>query len=482
MCFCLQIILLVTIPFFIDASKFFAKYRSFCSEKVIRQRLLIEGEYVRGLCVTNGTTTNEILLNLPQKEVLIASEMKEDFRDCPIQEDENLVKQWKTFGGKTRLALKLLLEKRQKQPNSNLLCYLNDLPEIMETPIYWTERNLESLGSAYAPLKLSIQRQKEVWLGLYKTLTATSRTFTEQNLSFEDFVWAMSIVSSRAFSGFGGNVEGGGRRFSFTASLMLVSAAATAASSQSNEGQRMSFILGTLGVLAFVPEFLFSQKKNCVLLPLIDSSNHDSANPLGQLAYEPNLGSYVVRARSNTKQQQHLTISYGERSNDYLLQYFGFVETNNLFDNFVILDPLAVLKSRVSELTYHLTLAQKAVLFNDFKSVTSSEAMLIIRRGKCIEEWSFGVPLKKILSSIREMDVGTPNDFFSYAVPFLETIIRAELESLEKALSSQTDYMERESVTKEDRLLERFLQGKCQVLREATKILQQRKESKKSHL
>jgi hypothetical protein len=178
-----------------------------------------------------------------------------------------------------------------------------------------------------------------------------------------------------------------------------------------------------------------------------------------------------------------LTISYGERSNDYFLQYFGFVETNNVFDNFVVLDPLTVLKSRVSELTPHLTLTQKAVLFNDFKNVTSSEAMLIIRRGKDIEEWSFGVPLNAFFCSPRERDVGT-SAYYSHAVPFLETIIRAELESLEKALSSHNVYMEmsRECVRKEDFLLKRFFDGKCQVLREATKILQQRKERKKSNL
>ena len=49
---------------------------------------------------------------------------------------------------------------------------------------------------------------------------------------------------------------------------------------------------------------------------------------------------------------QQITISYGDRNNDDLLQYFGFVEVDCAFDRYVVLDPLSVLKS---ELTFQIT-------------------------------------------------------------------------------------------------------------------------------
>jgi hypothetical protein len=42
-----------------------------------------------------------------------------------------------------------------------------------------------------------------------------------------------------------------------------------------------------------------------------------------------------------------ITISYGNRNNDDLLQYFGFVEVDCAFDRYVVLDPLCVLQAEL---------------------------------------------------------------------------------------------------------------------------------------
>jgi hypothetical protein len=44
-----------------------------------------------------------------------------------------------------------------------------------------------------------------------------------------------------------------------------------------------------------------------------------------------------------------VTISYGNRNNDELLQYFGFVEENCAFDRFVVEEPLLVLKQALTQ-------------------------------------------------------------------------------------------------------------------------------------
>ena len=43
-----------------------------------------------------------------------------------------------------------------------------------------------------------------------------------------------------------------------------------------------------------------------------------------------------------------ITISYGNRHNDDLLQYFGFVEVDCAFDRYVVLDPLSVLEAELA--------------------------------------------------------------------------------------------------------------------------------------
>ena len=69
-----------------------------------------------------------------------------------------------------------------------------------------------------------------------------------------------------------------------------------------------------------------------VLVPVIDSCNHDSQTPSSSLAFSPLSGCFELQANRQIQTNEEITISYGQKNNDDLLQYFGFVELKNVYD------------------------------------------------------------------------------------------------------------------------------------------------------
>jgi hypothetical protein len=87
----------------------------------------------------------------------------------------------------------------------------------------------------------------------------------------------------------------------------------------------------------FVLPKLF-KKKRFVICPLIDMANHKSTGTPGTVSFEFFGNAYSLSVSSDTfvSQGEQLFISYGERSNDQLLQYYGFVEVDNPHDVYVM--------------------------------------------------------------------------------------------------------------------------------------------------
>jgi len=83
-----------------------------------------------------------------------------------------------------------------------------------------------------------------------------------------------------------------------------------------------------------VPKFLKIQKY--VICPFIDMANHVGIRESGEVAFEYFANGYSLAVKDNVKQGTELFISYGPRSNDQLLQYYGFVESNNPHDVYIM--------------------------------------------------------------------------------------------------------------------------------------------------
>jgi len=78
------------------------------------------------------------------------------------------------------------------------------------------------------------------------------------------------------------------------------------------------------------------QDQKFVICPVIDMANHDSMRTTGDVAYEFFANAYSLSTTSAIPSNSEVFISYGSRSNDQLLQYYGFVESDNPHDIYVM--------------------------------------------------------------------------------------------------------------------------------------------------
>jgi hypothetical protein len=85
----------------------------------------------------------------------------------------------------------------------------------------------------------------------------------------------------------------------------------------------------------FVLPKLFKTKKY-VICPVIDMCNHKSVGATAQVAFEFFTSAYSLATDLNVDKGSELYISYGTRSNDQLLQFYGFVEADNPHDVYVM--------------------------------------------------------------------------------------------------------------------------------------------------
>jgi histone-lysine N-methyltransferase SETD3 len=85
----------------------------------------------------------------------------------------------------------------------------------------------------------------------------------------------------------------------------------------------------------FVLPKLF-KKKRYVICPMIDMANHQSTTANGGVSFEFFGDAYSLAATRDVAQGQEVYISYGARSNDQLLQYYGFVEQDNPHDVYIM--------------------------------------------------------------------------------------------------------------------------------------------------
>jgi len=84
---------------------------------------------------------------------------------------------------------------------------------------------------------------------------------------------------------------------------------------------------------------LLARGKRHVLCPYLDMLNHASSRSGSRLEYDyfgDAFGASLDPAAGPVPPGAELLISYGDRSNDQLLQYYGFVEAGNPHDSFLV--------------------------------------------------------------------------------------------------------------------------------------------------
>ena len=227
----------------------------------------------------------------------------------------------------------------------NLRPWLDTLPRQFDTPIHWSRENMEQLQ--YPFLQSAVQRQESSWKSYHQALVKIcSRDSSKSTvaptvaaLSWNDFVWGCECARSRAFSG--AYTGGAFNPLIYAFTLLLVTIYVGLDLGTLEQAANGAVVVLCASILKdFVIPKLFKTKKY-VICPMIDMANHQSTVANGEVSFEYFGNAYSLAVDKNVPNSaipagNQVFISYGPRSNDQLLQYYGFVERDNPHDVYVM--------------------------------------------------------------------------------------------------------------------------------------------------
>ena len=283
-----------------------------------------------GLVATQEVPSGTVVLNVPSSVTLSVetpSSGPDDFAVMDMVSDRRAFRDLPWYA-QFALYLYKLDKVDSIKSDINLQPWLNTLPRSFSTPIHWETKDLDMLQ--YQHLSESVHRQKESWTDFYNKLKASSIG----SLTWEDFLWGCECARSRAFSGGYTGTPFNSLTYVFTLVLVTVYVGLNLGSlEQAANGAALVFCGSVLR--DFVLPKLFRTKKY-VICPIIDMCNHNGLGTSANVAYEFFSDSYSLVATTQIGKEKEVHINYGSRSNDQLLQFYGFVEADNPHDVYVM--------------------------------------------------------------------------------------------------------------------------------------------------
>lgn len=276
-----------------------------------------------GLVATAPLAAGAVVLEVPAKLALQTSQQMPPPSWC----DAAL---WTAAPWDARLALRLLRARsRDSQPEWFAL-----LPESFDTPLFWPAATLAL--TAYPPLERAVAKQRAEWLRLHQLVVAAQGADAP---SEAEWLWALACVRSRAFSGpLGGNTFKGSLAQLAFGTVLAATYVAAGLGTPEQAGDGLAAILVSLLASDLVFS-RFARTRRYVLCPFVDMFNHNSTLGGSALSYEYFTDAFSAMldpAAGPVSAGEQLLISYGPRSNDKLLLYYGFVEPQNDNDEYVL--------------------------------------------------------------------------------------------------------------------------------------------------
>ena len=288
-----------------------------------------------GLVATQQVPGNSVITTVPSKVALSVETPSGGPDDASVSDlcsDRRAFRDLPWYAQFSLYLYKLDKVSSKKSQGINLQAWLDSLPRSFDTPIHWSSKdNLQ-----YQHIGDAIDRQETEWKQLYNKLQS-STTNAVDSMSFDDFVWGCECARSRAFSGAYTGTAFNPLVYAFT--LLLVTAYVGLNLGTLEQAANGAALVVCASVLRdFVLPKLFKTKKY-VICPVIDMCNHKSVGTTAQVAYEFFADGYSLATETSgpvVNQGDEVYISYGSRSNDQLLQYYGFVEQDNPHDVYVM--------------------------------------------------------------------------------------------------------------------------------------------------
>ncbi|EKX51728.1 hypothetical protein GUITHDRAFT_102333 [Guillardia theta CCMP2712] len=288
-----------------DQARAWKSFEEWAEKAGIQNPTIKMSEFASGMKAISPVSSGDILVTVPSTSVL------------------------RVVKGQSRLPsrLKGYVSEGTWQGLEWFVRWIEVLPKSLSTPFHWNEESVKELQ--YQPLIDKIEKQKREWRSIFDKISCDNPQFQEA-----DFYNACEMARSRAFSGpYVGKLP---------KDQMFLTGLLVALSTQLHLLETSQAALGAVlvvgGILAntfLLPNFL--GLTHYVIAPMIDMINHDGQSK-SIVTYQALQAAFEVQSSSNFNVGDQVFISYGDRSNDQLLQYYGFVEMDNVHDLYEIAD------------------------------------------------------------------------------------------------------------------------------------------------
>ena len=283
---------------------------------------------LRGVIVLEDVDVEEELCCVPRTTCLDLSAVEGSGSPCEALVPSAL---WVELRWYERLACWLLAEERRGEasPISGYLGYMPRPESFADSPLAWSDEELAELS--YPPVVVSIREQASELASLHAALVGGRGGPLASTVSLDELRWAMQLVLSRAFTS------------TIATPLELERRRPPPPPPPPSPTDILMRGLPLVGQMFQAPPPpppppALGDGLEMAMMPMLDAFNHASRAST-QCAYDGERNAFVMTATSPLKSGEQAFISYGDKSNDELLQLFGFVEEVNPFDSFLAIGP-----------------------------------------------------------------------------------------------------------------------------------------------
>ena len=284
-----------------------------------------------GLVAVTDLSPSDIVVQVPSDLVLDVVTPGDANSDAlSLFEDQQVYRKLPWWA---QLSVRLnALDKGFSNVSSRCQPWLDVLPRKFNTPLHWSDKEVSELQ--YEFLMNSVRNQKSQWKSVYDDIISGAKADMKKSLSFEDFVWGCECARSRAFSGAYAGSAFNPAPYAFTLLLVTLYVGAGLGTVEQASNGAAVVLCGNVLKDFVLPKFF--KLKKYVICPFIDMANHIGIGESGDVAFEYFGDSYSLTMKGQLSKGNELMISYGSRSNDQLLQYYGFVEEKNSHDVYIM--------------------------------------------------------------------------------------------------------------------------------------------------
>ena len=287
-----------------------------------------------GLLATQDLDSNSVVVSVPTKVALSVESPGDGVDDLSVVREllENrFAFRESPWYAQFSVYLYALDKVSSTKQGIDMRPWLDSLPRAFDTPIHWNNNAKEQLQ--YKVMVEAVAGQEAEWKQLYNNILATG-TGQLSKMTFDDFIWGCECARSRAFSG--GYTGSAFNPLPYAFTFLLVTAYVGLNLGTLEQAANGAALVVCATVLKdFVVPKLF-QKRRYVICPVIDMANHKSLGCNGNVSFEFFGDAYSLAMEKSVNKGSELYISYGTRSNDQLLQYYGFVEKDNPHDVYIM--------------------------------------------------------------------------------------------------------------------------------------------------